>query len=102
VVKNAVEAMPNGGTLRLRLEQYGSQAQLLIADTGAGIPEEGREKIFELYYTTKQGGSGLGLPMAFRAVQLHGGTMDLESEPNRGTTFRIHLPLDTRNDVTAV
>jgi signal transduction histidine kinase len=66
---------------------------LTITDTGPGIPLESREKIFQLYYTTKAHGSGIGLAMTFRAVQLHGGTIEIESEMGRGTTFRLTLPL---------
>jgi signal transduction histidine kinase len=102
VATNAVEAMPNGGTLRLQLEQEGKQAHILIGDTGGGIPETRKEKIFELYYTTKKDGSGLGLPMAFRAMQLHGGSIYFDSKPRRGTTFHMCLPTDFKADTTAV
>ena len=66
---------------------------LAIADTGPGIPLESREKIFQLYYTTKPHGSGIGLAMTFRAVQLHGGTIEIASEAGHGTMFRLTLPL---------
>lgn len=102
IVANAVEAMPNGGTLRVRLEHEGSQAHVLIADTGEGIPDKCREKIFELYYTTKKDGTGLGLPMAFRAVQLHGGSIHFDSQPQRGTTFHLWLPNEYAKEITAV
>ncbi len=59
----------------------------------AGIPPELREKIFRLYFTTKQEGSGIGLAMTFRIVQLHDGTIDFTSEPGKGTTFWIRLPI---------
>jgi signal transduction histidine kinase len=67
-------------------------AEVRIADTGAGIPPELREKIFSLYFTTKQRGSGIGLAMTFRIVQLHDGTIDFTSEPGKGTTFLVRLP----------
>ena len=71
----------------------GDTAEIRIADTGAGIPPELREKIFRLYFTTKQGGSGIGLAMTFRIVQLHDGTIDFSSEPGKGATFVIRLPI---------
>ncbi len=63
-----------------------------MADTGTGIPESERERIFQLYFTTKKNGSGLGLAMVYRAVQLHGGSIEVESEPGRSTSFLIVLP----------
>jgi signal transduction histidine kinase len=93
VATNAIEAMPHGGTLTMAVKENGEQCSITIADTGAGIPESQREKIFELYFTSKKNGSGLGLPMAFRAIQLHGGAIDLESEPGQGATFQLNLPI---------
>ena len=87
IATNAVEAMPNGGNLQLQLEQDDDQAHITVADTGPGISDSVSERIFDLYYTTKKNGSGLGLPMAFRAVQLHGGTMRFDSKPNRAPRF---------------
>ena len=69
------------------------QAEIRITDTGPGIPPELREKIFRLYFTTKKEGSGIGLAMTFRIVQLHDGTIDFTSEPGKGTTFVIRLPI---------
>jgi signal transduction histidine kinase len=89
---NALDAMPQGGTLSLDVELRARDAQLTVADTGVGIPATRREKIFQLYFTTKKDGSGLGLAMVYRAVQLHGGSIDVESELGRGTRFRILLP----------
>ncbi len=89
---NGIQAMPNGGELRLAVERAGSAVDLVVADQGTGIPPQDREKIFRLYYTTKQNGSGMGLAMTFRVVQLHNGTIDFASEPGRGTTFRVRLP----------
>ncbi|HYE74991.1 MAG TPA: ATP-binding protein, partial [Blastocatellia bacterium] len=93
IVVNACQAMPEGGQLTLTTELLKKdQAQLTISDQGVGIPEEVREKIFNLYFTTKPQGSGIGLAQAFRAVQLHSGRIEVESEVGRGTTFRITLP----------
>ena len=93
IVVNALEAMPEGGELRLASAISGDEAELRISDTGPGISPELREKIFRLYFTTKKGGTGIGLAMTFRIVQLHDGTIDFTSEPGRGTTFVLRLPI---------
>jgi signal transduction histidine kinase len=93
VVINAIQSMKDGGELRLECSGAGDTAEIRISDTGAGIPPELREKIFRLYFTTKPGGSGIGLAMTFRIVQLHDGTIDFSSEPGEGTTFVIRLPI---------
>ena len=66
---------------------------LHISDEGPGIPEEIREKIFDLYYTTKSGGSGIGLAMTYRILQLHHGSVDVQSNPGRGAEFLLRIPL---------
>ena len=93
VVVNAMQAMPEGGELRFEASASQDTAELRICDTGAGIPAELREKIFRLYFSTKKGGSGIGLAMTFRIVQLHDGTIDFTSEPGKGATFLIRLPI---------
>jgi signal transduction histidine kinase len=93
VVVNAMQAMPQGGELRFESFANEDTAGIRISDTGPGIPEELREKIFRLYFTTRQDGSGIGLAMTFRIVQLHDGTIDFTSEPGKGTTFFIRLPI---------
>jgi PAS domain S-box-containing protein len=93
LVLNAAEAMPNGGKLTLVLSRRGEMAEISVGDTGKGIPPENRQKIFQLFFTTRPGGSGIGLASAFRIVQLHNGSIDFTSEVGRGTTFRIELPL---------
>jgi signal transduction histidine kinase len=93
IVVNAIQAMPEGGELRFASAANGESAEIRISDTGPGIPPELRDKIFRLYFTTKKEGSGIGLAMAFRIVQLHDGTIDFTSEPGKGTTFLIRLPI---------
>ena len=66
---------------------------LRIADEGTGIPDEIREKIFDLYFTTKTGGSGIGLAMTYRILQLHHGSVEVQSRVGRGTEFRLRIPL---------
>jgi signal transduction histidine kinase len=93
LVYNAVEAMPGGGHLTLGLERRGESAEIRIADTGRGIAPEHCARIFQLFFTTRPGGSGIGLASAYKTVQLHEGSIDFDSEVGRGTTFRIALPL---------
>jgi signal transduction histidine kinase len=89
---NAVEAMPEGGTLTINVEQTDETLQLEIADTGHGIDEEQAKKIFEPFYTTKEQGLGLGMPYAKKIVDQHGGTISLSSQLGKGTTIRIVIP----------
>jgi signal transduction histidine kinase len=93
LVLNAVDAMPSGGQLQLTLSRRGDMAEITVGDTGKGIPPEHRQKVFQLFFTTRPGGSGIGLASTFRIVQLHNGSIDFTSEVGRGTTFRIELPL---------
>jgi signal transduction histidine kinase len=93
VVVNAMQVMPDGGDLRFESITGEDTAEIRISDTGPGIPPELRDKIFRLYFTTRKEGSGIGLAMSFRIVQLHDGTIDFTSEPGKGTTFLIRLPI---------
>lgn len=93
LVLNAVDAMPAGGQIRLELTRRAEVAEITVGDTGKGIPVENRQKIFQLFFTTRPGGSGIGLASTFRIVQLLNGSIDFTSEVGRGTTFRIELPL---------
>ena len=101
VIKNGLEAMPDGGTLLIRTNRDEADCELEIADSGCGIAPEVRDRIFNLYFTTKQNGSGIGLATTFRVVQLHGGTIDFDSELGRGTKFRLRFPgmVDYRSEV---
>lgn len=92
VVNNGLEAMAEGGKLDIRTEWIADECQIRVTDAGLGIAPEIQEKIFNLYFTTKQQGSGIGLATTFRVVQLHSGTIDFVSEPGRGTTFRLRFP----------
>ena len=93
LVLNAVDAMPEGGQLRVVLSRRGDMAEIAVGDNGKGISPENRQKIFQLFFTTRPGGSGIGLASTFRIVQLHNGSINFTSEVGRGTTFRIELPL---------
>jgi signal transduction histidine kinase len=120
VIQNGGQAMPEGGRLEVTLEEdrsadaaslppaqrngidgarTGRAAQrfavLRIADEGPGIPAEIREKIFDLYFTTKTGGSGIGLAMTYRILQLHHGSVDVQSRQDRGTEFLLRIPITT-------
>lgn len=95
LVLNGCQAMPSGGELTVRPRVLPHCVELEIADQGVGIPPESRPKIFSLYYTTKPGGTGIGLAMTYRIIQLHNGSIDFSSEANAGTTFRISLPRQT-------
>jgi signal transduction histidine kinase len=90
---NACQAMPNGGTLRLVCAPAPQNTvEVRVEDTGIGIRPEQLEKIFDLYYTTKDHGTGLGLSMVYRIIQMHDGEVEVQSTPGSGTTFRILLP----------
>jgi signal transduction histidine kinase len=90
---NACQAMPGGGTLRLvGAPAAKGRVELRVEDTGVGIPPENLQKIFDLYFTTKHHGTGIGLSMVYRIVQLHDGEIEVQSTPGRGTTFRLLLP----------
>jgi signal transduction histidine kinase len=95
VIQNGAQAMPNGGRLRVVLEENKKTAVLRIADEGTGIPDEIREKIFDLYFTTKSEGSGIGLAMTYRILQLHHGSVEVQSNVDRGTEFLLRIPLAT-------
>jgi signal transduction histidine kinase len=90
---NACLAMPNGGLLRFGVRRTGKgRVELSVEDTGSGIKPEHLPRIFDLYFTTRQKGSGIGLSMVYRTVQLHDGEIEVQSTPGVGTTFRVLIP----------
>ena len=94
LVLNSFEAMPDGGTLSLALSVEGDAVVVRVGDTGCGIAEEDRERVFEFAYTTRESGNGLGLAMVHQCiVEEHGGRVSLDSAPGRGTRVRLALPL---------
>jgi signal transduction histidine kinase len=98
VVLNGVQAMANGGVLDIAARQQDTAASIEVRDQGEGIPLEVRDKVFNLYFTTKRTGSGIGLAMSYRVLQLHNGAIDFVTELGRGTTFRLILPLAGTNE----
>jgi PAS domain S-box-containing protein len=93
VVLNGVQAMPQGGTLAVSARREDEIVITEIQDQGSGIPPEIQDKIFELYFTTKKGGSGIGLAQTYQIMQWHYGSLDFESVTGQGTKFRLRLPL---------
>jgi signal transduction histidine kinase len=89
---NACQAMPNGGRLRIASRALPNhEVEIVFEDTGVGISPENLARIFDLYFTTKESGSGIGLSLVYRTVQLHDGQIEVQSTPGRGTTFRVVL-----------
>lgn len=94
LARNAIQAMPAGGRLRMTCAApRDGRVELRVEDTGIGIPPENLAKIFDLYFTTKDAGTGIGLSLVYRTVQLHHGDIDVESTPGKGTAFIIKLPV---------
>ena len=90
--RNAIEAMPEGGSIDLLTRTRGTQVVLEVIDTGKGMDEKTRSQMFQAFFSTRSGGSGLGLPTVRRIVEAHHGSISCESEPGKGTRFMITLP----------
>jgi signal transduction histidine kinase len=96
LVLNAQQAMPDGGQLVVRTSVTGDGVALDLIDTGCGMDDRTREHIFDAFFSTKRGGSGLGLATARKVIETHGGQIRVQSEPGRGTQFTIKLPVPAR------
>jgi signal transduction histidine kinase len=93
LIENALQAMPKGGSLSVRARRDGDHVAVEVADTGVGMDPVALGKIFEPYFSTKDTGTGLGLAIAKKAVEEHGGTIEVASAAGAGTTMRILLPV---------
>ena len=92
LVSNAVQAMPNGGELVIKVYKEASDVVIDVADTGGGVPEALKKKLFTPMFTTKAKGQGFGLPVIKRMTEALGGTVSFESQEGKGTTFIVRLP----------
>jgi len=93
IMKNALEAMKKGGTFTLKASEVNGEVEFLLSDSGKGIPEEIKDKLFDSFVTSgKEGGTGLGLAIAKKVVEEHKGRIEVESEVGKGTTFKIYIP----------
>ena len=94
VIYNAIDAMPSGGEIRMSSQEANGRVVLTIADNGTGMTPEVKSRLFDPFFTTKgRGGTGMGMAVSFGIIRRHNGSIDVESEPGRGTTFRISLPV---------
>jgi len=94
IMKNGMQAMEHGGVLRIETQYLKDRLEVAISDTGSGIPPDQMEKIFNYYYTTKEKGVGLGLPIAHRIIEAHGGQLKVESQVGIGTKVTVILPIE--------
>lgn len=93
LILNSLDAMPAGGTLTIRARDFENGVEIIFQDTGPGIPENRRNNIFEPFFSTKEGGTGLGLTVSYNIVTAHGGTLDLVNDNEPGACFRLFLPI---------
>ena len=98
IMKNGMQAMENGGTLSIEAHSYKDRVEVAFSDSGSGIPADQMEKIFNYYYTTKEKGVGLGLPIAHRIIEAHEGEFKLESKVGVGTKVTVLLPISRRQE----
>lgn len=92
VLANAAEAMPQGGEVKVRVARKGKQPVIEVADAGPGIKPDDLQRVFDPFFSTKPRGLGLGLAVAKRALEAHGGTIEVKTQPGKGTTVRLLLP----------
>jgi len=93
---NSLDAMPAGGRIKISAREFEHGVEIVFQDTGPGIPENRRNNIFEPFFSTKEGGTGLGLTVSYNIVTAHGGTLDLVNEHESGACFRLFLPIGDR------
>ena len=93
MIYNAVDAMPSGGEVRVSTQENRERVVILITDTGTGMTPEVKQRLFDPFFTTKgKAGTGMGLAVSFGIIRRHEGSIEVDSEPGRGTTFKISLP----------
>ena len=93
---NAAQAMPNGGSIRISGEQVGNRVRMMVSDDGVGVDAKDVGRLFDPFYTTRVGGTGLGLATVDRCAREHGGEVWIRSKPGQGTTFAVWLPVKQR------
>jgi len=98
IIKNAVDAMPEGGTLTITSKKLDGSLEIAFTDTGSGIPEDAMEKLGTPFFSTKARGMGLGLPICKRFVEAHGGNISVESKVGKGTTFTVTIPIKPKTE----
>ena len=91
IINNAVQAMPDGGTLTISGAESDGRTEIRVSDTGAGIPAENLKNLFRPLFTSKSKGMGMGLAVSRRVIKAHGGSIEVETAPNKGTTFTVRL-----------
>jgi signal transduction histidine kinase len=98
MVKNAIDAMLNGGTLTIKSKETNGSVDVTISDTGTGLSEETIKKLWTPLFTTKAKGMGFGLAISKRLIEAHGGSVSVKSELGKGTTFTIIIPIKQQKD----